>query len=114
MKPPFDKCIEMLRSDVGMVYEDGYQGLQGYLESHLDQLINLTNSENEPIMRSRLVELLGDSLNPVVIPHLKTQLNDVHEEVRMWAYLSLDGFETPEAKLLTEEFRKSHPNEDYL
>jgi HEAT repeat protein len=113
-KPEFNHCIEMLRSTDSIVYEDGYQWLQGYLDSNIDELIQLTLDEENPDMRSKFVELLGDSGNPEVIPFIEAELKSPHQEVRSWAYSSLRYFGDLNAKKIAIKFRNENPDEDFL
>ena len=113
-KPEFHRCIEMLRSNDPMTYEDGYHWLQGYLDEYIDELIELMLNEEDPEMRGKFVELLGDSRNAKVIPFLEGELKSLHKEVRSWAYSSLCYFENQDAEKLAEKFRREHPDEDFL
>jgi HEAT repeat protein len=70
--------------------------------------------ESDPIVRSRLVELVGNSKNPKVIPFLVDELKNPNSEVRSWAYSSLLYFENPEAMRIAEKFKEANPNEDFL
>jgi len=112
--PEFDECIEMLRSSESLTYEEGYHWLRGYLGDHLDELVQLMAKETDPNIRSKFVELIGDSKNPQVIPFLEAELKNPHSEVRSWAYSSLRYFDNPEAIRIAENFRKEYPNEDFL
>lgn len=112
--PGFDKCVEMIRSSDPSTYEDGYQWLQGCLNDYIDELAQLMLRETDPNMRSKFVELVGNSKNPRVIPLLEAELKSPHSEVRGWAYSSLCYFENSEAKRIAENFRIEHPNEDFL
>ena len=113
-RPEFQDCVEMLRSRDAMTYEDGYQWLQGYLDDHLDEILRLMETEPDPINRSRLVELVGDSKNPRIIPNLQEELKHPNREVRMWAFNSLTYFEDPTASAIAAEFQRDNPDEDFL
>lgn len=104
----------MLRSPDSATYEEGYHWLQGRLEDHLNDLVELMLEENDPNVRSRFVELVGNSKNPKVIPLLETELKSSYSEVRSWAYSSLLYFENPEAARIAEIFRKENPDEEFL
>jgi hypothetical protein len=105
----FDECIEMLRSSDSLTYEDGYHWLQGYLDKYIDELVQLMFRETDPSMRSKFVELVGNSKNPKVIPFLEAELKSHHSEVSSLLY-----FENLEAMKIAECFRKENPNEDFL
>lgn len=104
----------MLRSRDAMTYEDGYHWLQGYLESHTDDILRLLAEEHDPIDRSRFVELVGDSKLPRVIPILQEELRHPHREVRMWAFNSLTHFENSDAEAIAADFQEKNPDEDFL
>ena len=112
--PEFDECIEMLRSSDSLTYEDGYHWLQGYLDEYVDELVQLMLRETNPNLKSKFVELVGNSKNPQVIPFLEAELKSPYSEVRSWAYSSLLYFENPEAMRIAENFRGENPNEDFL
>jgi len=104
----------MLRSSDPMTYEDGYHWLQGYLDDYLGDLIKLMQKETDPVMRSKFVELVGNSKDQQVIPLLEAELGSSSSEVRGWAYSSLLYFENPDATKIAENFRKKNPDEEYL
>lgn len=112
--PAFDECIEMLRSPDSLTYDEGYHWLKGYLDDHIDELLVLMLGEADPGMRSRLVELAGESRNPKVIPFLQSELQSPYTEVRSFAYSSLLYFETPEAARIARRFSDENPDEDFL
>jgi hypothetical protein len=112
--PEFGKCIDMLRSSDPMTYEDGYHWLQGYLDDYIDEIVQLMLGEIDPNLRSKFVELVGNSKNPQVIPFLEAELKSHYSEVRSWAYSSLLYFENTEAIRITENFREENPNEDFM
>lgn len=65
----FNDAIQMLRSTDPMTSEDGYHGLQGdNLIEHVPQVVELLESEADPAMRAKLVELVGDAGLPELIP----------------------------------------------
>lgn len=112
--PPFEECIKMLYSSDSMTYEDGYQWLQGYLGSRFDDIVAMMQGEENADMRSKLVELVGDSKVPEAIPHLEHELTSKHREVRSWAYSSLLHFGSETAAQIARVFKDQHPDEDFL
>ena len=110
----FIECVAMLRSTDAMTYEEGYHWLQGYLVEYIDDLIALMLNEKEPRMRSKFVEVVGDSQLKKVIPYMVTELEHEHREVRSWAYNSLVYFEDAEAEAIAKEYARCQPNEDFL
>ncbi len=113
-KTEFNECIKMLRSNDQMIYEDGYHWLQGDLDKYIEELIQLMLNEENPDMKSKFVELLGNSQNPIVIPYLEAELKNPHEDVRSWAYSSLRYFENSEAENLADKFKEKNPDETFL
>lgn len=110
----FDKAIQMLRSADSMTYEDGYHWLQGHnLIKYLPQIVGLLQSEVDPDMRAKFVELVGDADLPEHIPLLVQELSHETREVRFWAYNQLSLSENETAKAHAEKYRQSHPDEDF-
>ena len=112
--PEFEECIDMLSNSDPLIYEDGYHWLQAYLDDYVDEIVQLMLGETDPNLRSRFVELVGNSKNPQVLPVLEAELTSPHSEVRSWAYSSLLYFENPEAIRIAENFREENPNEEFL
>jgi HEAT repeat protein len=110
----FDECIAMLRSSDAMTYEDGYHGLQDHLGEYLEDLITLTLKENDPKMRERFVELLGDSKDPLVIPHLQRELAHPARRVREWAYSGLRNLGHARAEEIAAAYARDNPQEDFV
>jgi HEAT repeat protein len=108
----FHHAIECLRSADSLLYDEGYDTLQGeFLRRHLDAVIELWRKEIDPVVRGRLIELLGDSGEPRVIPLLESELASVEDEVRRWALHALDSVATPEAQALAASHRTKHPED---
>jgi hypothetical protein len=108
----FHYAIECLRSPDSLLYDEGYHTLQGeFLRQHLDAVIELWRSETDPVMRGRLMELLGDSAEPRVVPLLESELASDEAEVRRWALHALDRVATPEAQALASSHRTKHPED---
>jgi HEAT repeat protein len=112
--PSFEECVQMIRSNNHGIYEDGYHWIQDYLSQHIDDIIELMQREENPDLRAKFVELLGDSENPKVIPYLEQELEHSEREVRYWAYLVLEHFGRPETSKIAEEFRKTNSHEDFF
>ena len=110
----FDEAIRMLRSPDSMTYEDGYQWLQGdNLSRYLQQIVELLRAETDPEMRGRFVELVGDADLPENIPLLVQEMSHESRNVRCWAYNELSLSEHESARLYAEQYRKTHPTEDF-
>jgi hypothetical protein len=110
----FNEIVTLLRSDDPMNYEDGYHSLTGRVDEVLEQLIELEQNEKDEEMRSKFLELIGESVNPKAIELLETELKSPLYEVRMWAYSSLCYSESKEANLLAEQFKRENSNEEFL
>lgn len=111
----FDDAIRMLRSSDPMTYEDGYQWLQGLnLIRNIHQIATLLRAEQDPQMRGKFVELVGDADLPEHIPLLVEELSHNAREVRFWAYNQLSLSKHDRAKADAVCYRDSHPNEDFF
>jgi len=71
-------------------------------------------AEKDPRMRSKFVEVVGDSQIKKVIPYLLKELEHEHYEVRAWAYNSLIYFEDTEAEELAKKHAENNPSEPFL
>ena len=110
----FNEIIALLRSDDPMTYEEGFHSLKGRVDEALDKLIELEQMETDEKMRSRLVELIGESTEPSAIELLKSELDSPYYEVRMWAYSALCYSDSEEAKKLAQHYKVENPDEDFL
>ncbi|HWH72532.1 MAG TPA: HEAT repeat domain-containing protein, partial [Candidatus Sulfotelmatobacter sp.] len=105
-------AIDCLRSSDSLLYDEGYHMLQGeFLKLHLDTVIALCKKESNPVIRGRLIELLGDSGEPRVIPIIAEELVSKEDEVRRWALRALDCLATPDAQAIAALHRSSHPED---
>lgn len=110
----FDEAIKMLRSADPMTYEDGYHFLQGdNLIRYAPQIVCLLQSEVDPNMRAKFVELVGDADLPEHIPLLVQELSNPNREVRFWAYNQLSLSIHESAKREAQAYQRSHPDEDF-
>ena len=110
----FEEFIEKLRSDDSETYEEGYHSITTRVDEALDWLIDLEEKETSGQMKSRLVELIGESTQPQAVNLLKKRLKFPLKEVRMFAYSSLCYAESSECNKLAKEFRRNNPNEEFL
>lgn len=113
-RPNFEECVQMIRSDNHGTYEGGYHWIQDYLSQHTHDIIEIMLGEENPDLRAKFIELLGDSKSTKVIPYLQQELKHIEREVRYWAYLCLENFGEGEASKIAEEFRRTNPHEDFL
>jgi HEAT repeat protein len=111
--PGFDQCIQMIRSDDAMTYEDGYHSLLGRAHEYTDKLIQLMQDEKSPDMRGKFIELLGDTNDPKIISLLALELENPERIVRQWAFWSLEQFDLVEAGSIVEKHRQAHPEDDF-
>ena len=74
--PDFLKCIEWLRSDDALTFENGYHALMPRARQFRDEFVRLLQAESEPRMRARLVELLGDTEDPISCRHPSRPASD--------------------------------------
>lgn len=110
----FEKYIQQLRSEDSLTYEEGYHSIKGHVDEVLSDLLALARAEPEEEMRSRLVELIGESVEPEAIAFLKEELASPFYEVRLWAYNSLCHSESPEANVLAADYKDKNPDEEFL
>ena len=97
-----------------MTYEDGYHLLQDHnLIQYAPQIVKLLQSEADPDMRAKFVELVGDADLAENIPHLMHELSHADRTVRFWAYNQLSQSQHDSARARAEEYRQSHPAEDF-
>lgn len=65
-------------------------------------------------MRSRFVELIGESIEPEAVEFLKNELASSFYEVRLWAYNSLCYSESQAANEIATDFKDKNPHEEFL
>ncbi|WLQ16758.1 HEAT repeat domain-containing protein [Hahella aquimaris] len=105
--------VEMLRSKDSMTYEEGYHWLLGNVDAHFDKLVSLMQSEADPVMRGKFIELLGDATNRNVVPILAAELTSPNRDIRFWAHSQLEYSEHSEANKIAEKYKEQNPNEDW-
>lgn len=109
----FDEAVRMLHSTDPQTYEDGYWWLHSALNQYAGQIAALLRSEVDPRMRATFVELVGDADLPEYIPLLVQELSNETREVRAWAYTGLVQSDHELARAQAEEYRETHPEEDF-
>lgn len=109
----FQEAIEMFRSKDSMTYEEGYHWLLGDVDNHFEKLVSLMQSESEPGMRGKLIELLGESTNKNVVPILAAELTSPIRDVRFWAHSQLENSGFTEANEIAKKYKEQNPNEDW-
>ena len=111
----FDEAIRLLRSPDPMTYEEGYHWLQGdNLKQHIQRIAELLETEVDPNMRAKFVELVGDADLPEYVPLLVRELSGECREVRSWAYNMLSNSMHATARFHAEQYRMTHPHEDFF
>ena len=110
----FNKNILLLKSVNSEEYETGFHSLTTKVDEVLDWLIELEAKETNDEVKSRFIELIGESSNPKAIDIIISALSNSHNKVRMWAYSSLKYSEISECNELAEKFEKNNPNEPFL
>lgn len=96
-----------------MTYEEGYHWLLGNVDTYFEKLVSLMQSENEPKVRGKFIELLGDSTSKNVVPILAAELSNPNRDVRFWAHSQLEYSEFIEANEISEKYKEQNPNEDW-
>lgn len=110
----FNEAIQMIRSSDPMTYEEGYHSLQGdNLIQYVSQIAEILQGEVDPIVRAKLVELVGNADLPEHIPLLVQELSHASREVRLWAYNQLSLSEHESARAHADSHRRSHPGENF-
>ncbi|WP_339735973.1 HEAT repeat domain-containing protein [uncultured Gimesia sp.] len=110
----FKKFVQQLRSGDSLTYEEGYHSIKGRVGEVITELLALAQAETEEQMRSRLVELIGESIEPEAIEFLKHELDSPFYEVRSWAYSSLCYSESQTANEIAANFKDKNPDEAFL
>ena len=116
MTPPeFEEAIQMLRSSDAETYEEGFcwleveENLLIYIPAMADRL----QSEEDPRMRSTFVELIGNADLEEYVPLLVKELSHRDRLVRSWAYGVLSRSDHDYARAWSDDYRQSHPDEDF-
>lgn len=105
----FLKCIELIRSDDPMTFEDGYHLLLPKVKEYGDEIAKLIRTEKNPKIKSKFVELLGACDDAKFIPLFKDLLNSEDHDIVTWSLSSLENLSTGEGKKVAEEFRSINP-----
>ena len=107
--PDFRQCIEWLRSDDALTFEDGYHALLPRVREFRDELVRLLLVEPEPQMRARFIELLGETEDPSLVEVLRAELEDGKSDVIPWALTALERIGS---RHIADEYRQNHPEYD--
>ena len=96
-----------------MTYEEGYSWLLGNVDEHFAKLVSLMRAEEDPGMRGKFVEILGDSTKKEVIAILESELASPHRDVRFWAHSQLEYSDYSEANEIAKKYKEENPSEDW-
>ena len=111
-RPPLDVLLTRLRSSNDGEYKDAYNWLQGgFLLEHVDRIIELHAVEDDPDMRAKYLELIGDADRMEDIGILTSELSHQSKVVRFWAHLQLKHSEHPEARAAAADRRTRIPDD---
>lgn len=110
----FKESIKMLRSTSTEIYEDGFQWLHPKVDECLNELLILLRLEENNMIRSRLIELIGYSDSLDVIPILEEELRHEDKDVRSWAYSSLVNLDHSSAQVIASIYKDANPTEPFL
>ena len=105
----FSKCIELIRSDDPMTFEDGYHLLLPKVKEYGEELVELIRSENDSKTKSKLIELLGTCDDAKYIPIFKELLKSEAHDVVAWSLSSLDNLSSGDGKKIADDFRRRNP-----
>ena len=111
----FEEAIRMLRSSDAETYEEGFNWLESednllmYIQTMADRL----QLEEDPRMRSTFVELIGNADLEEYVPLLVKELSHRDRLVRSWAYGVLSRSDHECARAWSDDYRQSHPDEDF-
>ena len=104
--PSFQECIEWLRSEDALTFEDGYHALLPQVRQYRDALVRLLQAEPQPSMRTRFVELLGETEDPSLVDVLRAELEAEEPEVVPWVLTALERIGH---QRIADEYRRTHP-----
>jgi len=106
----FDECMRKLRHPYPEIYEDGfgmitdYYGGENRVPQYTDRLIELLRNEQDEAFRGTLIELLGYSRDPKVIPILLAEFESFRNQAKVVGALRELG--TPETAALADRLDK--------
>lgn len=109
--PGFERCLGFIRSRDSAVMEDGFWWLAERASQYVPELIELTRTEPDPLIRGMLVELLGASRDERALPVLSAELDHPDRQVREWAVRALESLGLAQAQRLAEQYKAEHPEE---
>ena len=105
--PGFDACIDLIRSKDPMIFEDGYHLLLPRVKDFGDRIVKLIQSESDPKIKPRFVELLGECEDKQYLPIFEKLLESEIHDVVAWSLTSLERINS--GLSIAEKFRKNNP-----
>lgn len=109
----FEEAIQNLRSGDAVTYEDGFDWLQVNLPSCVQSIVNLLMPEEDLFVRTAFIELIGLADLEEYVPLLVQELSHQDRDVRSYAYSMLVISDHEFAQALADDYRRSHPDEDF-
>ena len=112
----FEEAIRMLRYSDSETYEDWFSWLEAQenLLLYIQDIADLLKfEEDDLIMRSTLVDLIGIADLEEYVPLLVQELSHQNRLVRSWAYGVLSRSDHEFARAHADDYRQAHPEEDF-
>ena len=103
------KCIDKIKSNDHMTYEDGFHEMIPIVLDHKNLIIDTMLSENDPEIRARFIELIGLCKDPTLIPLLKNELESQDDEVINWTLTALEIIDCRESIQIAKSYRINNP-----
>lgn len=100
-------CIKLIKSNDPMTYEDGYHMLLPRVRDFGDRIAKLIELEDDPQIKPRLVELLGESEDEKYLPIFEKLLASNIHDVVAWSLTSLERINS--GVKIADNFRKNNP-----
>lgn len=94
----FDRAMRLMRRHDPQAKEDGFHLLLPHATEHVEELVAEFARENDHGLRCWLLELIGASRSPSVLPLLVEQLRGDDESLRSWAVRGLELLDTKPAR----------------
>lgn len=92
--PGFEQCLQMMRSKVATIQEDGFHFLAPRAEDYLDDLIAALRSEEDSYLKGWLLGIIGEAKSPRAFPVFLEYLHSSDDTLRSWAESGLEKLNT--------------------
>lgn len=113
-KAKFDRLIEQFCSDDDGEYENAYLALVDNVDAYNDEILARMLAEEDPVLRGKFLEILGNTKNADLIPIFAQELKSPHDEVRMWAFFQLNRIDDDQARELLQDYISANPDDDWV